>query len=319
MNKLNILFLGGAKRVSMASKFIEAGRRAGFETAIYGYELSRRCALAAVAEEIVEGRRWSDPALLDDLHEVVTSRHISIMIPFVDPAIEVVARYRDKFSDIFAPVGDADTCRRMFDKIFAAQAFEKAGIAVPETLSGANPRFPLIAKPRKGSASQGILIVENRADWEALSIFHPDYLIQEYITDAIEYTVDCYRSVGSGETLAVSPRQRLATAGGEVISTITVDDADITELARLTLEKLDLRGAVTVQMLRDPSSRRAVVMEVNPRLGGGAVAAVCAGADIPALIIAEATDRPLKPTEARSGILVQRYLNEISFDTNENR
>ena len=84
MNKLNILFLGGAKRVSMASKFIEAGRRAGFETVIYGYELSRRCALASVAEEIVEGRRWSDPALLDDLHEVVTSRNISIMIPFVD-------------------------------------------------------------------------------------------------------------------------------------------------------------------------------------------------------------------------------------------
>ena len=72
-------------------------------------------------------------------------------------------------------------------------------------------------------------------------------------------------------------------------------------------------------MLRDPASRRTVVMEVNPRLGGGAVAAVCAGADIPALIIAEATDRPLNPTEARSGILVQRYLNEISFDTNENR
>jgi len=31
-----------------------------------------------------------------------------------------------------------------------------------------------------------------------------------------------------------------------------------------------------------------MIMEINPRLGGGAVAAVHAGADIPAMIISEA-------------------------------
>ena len=33
--KINILFLGGAKRVSIAERFIEAGKTLGFEVSIF--------------------------------------------------------------------------------------------------------------------------------------------------------------------------------------------------------------------------------------------------------------------------------------------
>ena len=69
--------------------------------------------------------------------------------------------------------------------------------------------------------------------------------------------------------------------------TITVDAPDIIVLARKTLILLELTGAVTIQMIRDMDNGALMLMEINPRLGGGAVCAVQAGADIPSMIISE--------------------------------
>ena len=57
MKKIRILFLGGAKRVSMAEKFISAGHRVGIEVEIFSYELSREVPIASIAG-ILTGLRW---------------------------------------------------------------------------------------------------------------------------------------------------------------------------------------------------------------------------------------------------------------------
>lgn len=315
--KVNILFLGGAKRVSMARKFIASGKAIGVEVAVIGYELSRHCALASVGD-IVEGRRWGSAEILEHLHEIVSERGISVMIPFVDGAVEIASRYRRVYGDVFVPAGNEDIVRTMFDKCAAAAAFESAGLPVPATIVASSPCFPMIAKPRHGSASKGIIVINRREEWDNLPIFHADYLFQEYIADREEYTVDCYVDVSDGCPVVVSPRRRLEVSGGEVVSTATVDDPEIKTIATDTLTRLNLRGAVTVQIIRDRSNGRLMVMEVNPRLGGGAVCSVAAGADIPGLIIADALGaaRP-QSVEARSGILVQRYLDETVFNLHD--
>ena len=62
-----------------------------------------------------------------------------------------------------------------------------------------------------------------------------------------------------------------------------------------------------------------MLMEINPRLGGGAVTAIAAGADIPAMIIAEALGNPLPREEkGKPGTLVARYLQETVFNVNTN-
>ena len=80
MEKVGILFLGGAKRVSMAEKFISAGQSLGVEVAIYSYELSREVPVSAVAG-ILTGLKWGDPGIYEDLHAKVTSHSISLMVP----------------------------------------------------------------------------------------------------------------------------------------------------------------------------------------------------------------------------------------------
>lgn len=65
------------------------------------------------------------------------------------------------------------------------------------------------------------------------------------------------------------PRKRLEVVGGEVSRTVTLRDDRIMELSRKVIERLHLRGAVTLQFLRDITTDRMLLMEINPRLGGG--------------------------------------------------
>ena len=53
MRKINIMFLGGAKRVSLAEHFIKSGKRLGREVRIFSYELSSDCPIASIGKVVV--------------------------------------------------------------------------------------------------------------------------------------------------------------------------------------------------------------------------------------------------------------------------
>lgn len=305
---IGVLMLGGAKRVSMARHFHDAAAMLGLELRLYSYELSAMVPIARTAT-IIEGLRWNDSEIVGDLHRVVTEYDIDVMIPFVDGAVEIVARY--PFADCYAPVCSPALATMMFDKVVAAELFARERIAIPRTYTRGAPQFPLIAKPRRGSASQGIKIVRSSADFR--SIDPSEYLIQEYIEPRREYTVDCFVD-RDGNIITVVPRERLEVAGGEVTRTVTVQRDDIIDQSRHILDTLHLTGAVTLQFLQDTRTNRLLLMEINPRLGGGAVCAVAAGADLPMFILSEAVGLPLSPCDNwRPGTLISRYMQEVIF------
>ena len=68
--RISLLFLGGAKRVTMARMFKAAAAQRGLDCAIHAYELDAHSAIAAEGD-VTEGLRWSDPAILADLDRLV--------------------------------------------------------------------------------------------------------------------------------------------------------------------------------------------------------------------------------------------------------
>lgn len=312
MPKLSILMHGGAKRVSIARMFLAEARKMGLELDLYSWELQSVVPIAEVAE-IAVGRRCDDPLLLEDLHKFTLEKGINIMIPFIDPAIGVVAKYRDLYGGIFAPLGSLESVEGMFDKVVAAEIFEKAVLPIPATYSLENHLFPLIAKPRYGSASQGILVINSEEQLAEIADKADNYLLQEYISRREEITVDCYVAA-DGEIIATVPRLRIAVIGGEVSRTITIDSPEIVELSRQTLAALNLRGAVTLQFIRDLDSGRVLLMEINPRLGGGVVCSIHAGANMPGYILQEALGQ--KPESCSNWLIdleISRYQQEVTF------
>ncbi len=310
---VNILFLGGAKRVAMGRLFIEAGRKLGLEVVLFSYELSAEVPVSEVARVIV-GRRWCDPDLMEDLHDVVEENRIDIIIPFVDPAVEVAARFCTSSADIWTPFTDPSRAELMYNKIKADELFSEIGVPAPANAAKVKVKGEIIAKPQFGSASRGIKVLEHD-EYDAMCARGETrgFIFQEYIADREEFTVDCYVA-GKGNVVCTVPRRRLEVAGGEVVSTVTIKDPEIERMCCKVLKGLGLKGPVTIQFLRDRTDGRLMIMEVNPRLGGGAVCAVYAGADIPMFILKDWMSGEVgECNDWNAGVKVCRYFEDVVF------
>ena len=78
-NILNILFLGGAKRVSLAERFISAGNQLGFHVNLFSYEIEKCVPFASVGKIII-GKLWSDNNVY--FFKIITSSHHLIRLNF---------------------------------------------------------------------------------------------------------------------------------------------------------------------------------------------------------------------------------------------
>lgn len=307
--------LGGAKRVSMANHIIRAASRLGLIARMFSFELDRTVPIAQVAEVVIGGK-WSDTDIMEQLDKVCLQHGIDIIIPFVDGAVEVAARYCKHNPSVWSPVSEEDVCKCMFDKLLADGLFRDKKIPLPKIVKGDVPEFfPVIAKPRTGSASKGILIIGSLSQWQQLDIKKDNYIIQEYISPRREYTLDCFID-RNGIIQAISPRLRKEVVGGEVSRTVTVDLPRGIIIAKEAIEAADLRGAVTIQLIEDMKTGEIMLMEVNPRLGGGAVCSIYAGVDLPEMIIQDWLGENIAYQQPKTGIEMTRYMQEVVFDCN---
>ena len=310
---INVLFLGGAKRVAFAEQLIKVGKEYGIKVSVFSHELDN-CEPIASVGRIIVGSKYSSHGIDEELDKIIEDNGINVVLPFIDPAIEVAARCKVRHADVFVPVSDAVVAHDMFDKVLAARLFESHGIPVPETYTPDDIKFPAILKPRCGSASQGIIIADNEADLQRAGHNIDDYLIQRYVAEREEYTVDCYVGMQDGEVKCAVPRLRMATAGGEVTKTETRHLPLLEEMAWRVLKVLRLQGAVTLQFIRDLDSGHFLLMEINPRLGGGVICSIYAGANIAKMILEESIGFNAIPAKIwRESVLMTRYMKEVVF------
>ena len=309
--QLTVLLLGGARRVSLAELLKRSGQRIGYQINIVSYDLSEEVPVSLEAK-VIEGLRFNDPEVVADLERVVREYSIDIILPIVNNSIEVASILKSRLPKVFVPVTDFQEAKPLFDKAEAAKVFKEAKLPIPRTYSVLSAQLPAIAKPRKGGSSRGIQIFRNIDDLMHLQDIH-NYLIQEYIEHCKEYTVDAYVS-REGEILVTVPRERLEVMGGESTRTRTCHNEVLETLSREVITKFSLRGPVNLQFLHDLDNDRYLVMEVNPRIGGGVICSIYAGAPITDYIIDEALGVKLSPCDDwASGTLLARYFKEAVF------
>jgi carbamoyl-phosphate synthase large subunit len=277
---INVLFLGGGKRVSFAEIFLETARRLGREITLYTYELSRNIPISQLAEVII-GLRADDPGLAEHLTAIIKEKKIDVIIPLIDPLIDIVATL--KSSCLYAPIPDREMCQTFLNKKLAESWFIKNGFRVPTKTQN----FPLIARPCLGSASKGIVIIKSEEEYRCFQkrSDQDKYLVQRYI-DGEEYTVDAFTSQ-NGVIKAVGPRLRIEVAGGEVVRSITVRDQNLIELSTNIIAKANLSGCINLQFIKERYDDSYYCMEINTRPGGGCILSIKAGANFPEMILKE--------------------------------
>jgi carbamoyl-phosphate synthase large subunit len=313
MNRLNVLFLGGAKRVSFAEHLKAAGKQRGMDVSIFSYELEKTVPIGKVAEVLI-GLKWSDKNIYADLENVIEKHDIHIVLPFVDKAIEITANLKSR-TKAFIPISSVEICKTMFDKVQSSDWFEEKGIPQPPKYKSKDDiKYPAILKPRNGSASKGIVIAEKSEDIE--NVVWENYLVQEFIPNAVEYTVDCYVSQ-KGEPTSIVPRVRLETAGGEVTKTITRKNDQLIAIADKILRSGKFRGPITIQFITDQNEKHYYVMEINPRFGGGVIASIEAGSMSLHMLLDEYEGKEIVEQKCwKENILMTRYMQEVIYANN---
>ncbi len=310
--QLSVLFLGGAKRVSLAEYLIKEGGKRDLDVRIFSYELSYEVPIACVGKVIL-GKRWKDTELDEHLATTIREHQIGMVLPFVDPAIEVASRLAKAFPWLFIPCSSVELCRTMFDKLHSHEWFLEHGIPVPKRFATV-PEFvyPVILKPRTGSASKGIKVANSVEDLTGIASLE-EYLVQEYICENEEYTVDCYVDQ-KGNILTVVPRIRLEVVGGEVASSRTERNTEMIDQSRKILSADSFRGPITIQFIRNKQTGKCYVMEINPRLGGGVIASIAAGANIPGFLLDEYEGKQALAIEDwKENTWMTRYFKEVIF------
>jgi carbamoyl-phosphate synthase large subunit len=261
--------------------------------------------------------RGDDPRFTDDVLARCEREAIDVLVPTVDSELLPLARRRDEFAAagvtlVLASVATLEVC---LDKWALAERCHgrvrgPATVVVDAAFDPQAIPLPAIVKPRSGSGSRGIRLLENRAELEALER-DGTLLVQEHLPGP-EYSLDVLARA-DGHVAAVVPRERLKVDSGIAVTGRTLKDDALDTFARAVARAIELTTVANVQVKIDAAGEPAL-LEVNARFPGTMPLTVAAGVDMPRLAVMEALgetipDGPLPFEE----IAMVRYFQERFF------
>lgn len=298
---MNLLLLGAGKRLSLAEHFLRAAALEDIALNLFSIELYTQVAIASVAK-VYRGPCFDSPDFTSFLWCVVESQAIDVIVPLMDSATVALSAQAANLPCV-SMVSDPDLCRTMEDKLLADEWFKAHDIPVPTS----KWRYPAIYKPRRGYGSRGIQIAQSEYEdhWHR----KPEWYFYQPLVTGIEYTVDAYVD-GSGRLISALSRQRVEIINGEVTHSRTHRHEGILELTRRVLALPGWRGPITLQFM--DTDKGPVLLEINPRFGGGAPHSIQLGLDAPRWILREAMGRGVEPVgDWPNGSVMVRCLRDV--------
>jgi carbamoylphosphate synthase large subunit len=215
-----------------------------------------------------------DPGYLPVLHEIMSQRRVTWLMPTVSEELVLVARAAPQLrrDGIATYIGEAEAVRICDDKWDTACALKSAGIAVPagavgdaNSLAVRELGFPLVSRPRVGRGGRDVVVHDRpglaalAADpvWQAfmpgteydvLMVAHPDAPHEIVASQVFEKTV-----LKEGRV-------------GNALELVPAEAADVAQLARDAARALHLCGPMDMDIRRDAQGR-ARLLEINARIG----------------------------------------------------
>ena len=211
------------------------------------------------------------------LLEICQKNGIDIVIPLIDPELETLASWQQAFFDagIMLLVSPKETIRIAADKYQTWQFALQNGLAAPRTfievdqalnqIAAESIAWPLMVKPRRGSASIDIEYCYDHLQLEAAWEKTAEPMIQE-IVKGTEYGYDLFGDQNC-QPISVYCKRKLAMRAGETDKAISTSDPVLIEFGKKLLNAMKLLGPADVDVVVDKDGPK--LLEINPRFGGG--------------------------------------------------
>jgi carbamoyl-phosphate synthase large subunit len=329
---MNILLTGGGRRNFLVGFFREA---LGGHGRVIACDANASAPALAEADQKIVVPMMDHPGYFDVLLSICRENQVRLIVPVNDLELSGLARHAPRFhnSGTIPIVASPEIVAVCGDKWSAFHWLRARGISTPETyptLADARTaiarralRFPLLIKPRWGTSSIGIELVENDRElelaheWGKIQIQRtilakmnqadPDraFVIQERI-EGQEYGIDVVNDL-NGKYAATLARRKLSMRAGNTDRAISVAEPRLERLGETLGQHLAHIGSVDCDVMA--TDKGCFVLDVNARLGGGYPFSHMAGANLPAALVSWADGAEPDPAWLRCqpGVMSSRY------------
>jgi carbamoyl-phosphate synthase large subunit len=274
--------------------------------------------------------RLDEPDIVPRLVELCLKHDIDLIVPTIDTEMPMWVAHRDQFDEIGTTIAlsDDDVVTIAGDKQrthdwLVAHGFPTVGQTTPAAAL-ADPgawTFPLMVKPRFGSAGLGVGLVRDAEELALVARRGHELgeIVVQQVAPGAEHTIDLLAD-RDGRCVCAVPRRRIEVRAGEVSKGVTVRSGVLEDLAARLCEALPgAYGALNVQVFVDGDSDEPdglAVIEINARFGGGFPLSLEAGADFPRWMLEELLGLPSTASHDawRSGMVMLRYDAAVFVD-----
>ena len=310
-----VLISSVGRRSQLVECFREAFRELGIPGRVIGTDQDpERAPAAHLVDKCHRVPHCGNPQFIDEVLRIGREEGVHLIVPTIDPELAVYANARERFlrHAITVAISDPQTIEIASDKTETNEWLLENGFSTVRQDTVKNVldnkwkwAFPLIMKPRFGSASIGVTKITSFNPLEDLAGNPTDYIVQEFARGA-EHTINVF--VENGRCVCAVPHRRIESRGGEVSKGLTSRDSNLIRLGTEIAEKLPgARGALNIQCFVD-SVGKIKVIEINARFGGGFPLANRAGAKFPRWMLESLLRmRSTATSEWEDNLLMLRY------------
>lgn len=318
----NILLTCVGRRHYLASYFQEAlagrGRVVGTDMSLSAPAL-QACDVAHQVPGVFE------PSYLDALKEVMVKEKISMTFSLNDLEIGLLSENREQIEKetgatvYVPPVATLKVCADKWQTYVFAK---EIGVLAPATflavetatkaLELGEVQFPLIIKPRWGSASIGLFIVDSIDDlvagFEACSqavaksalvkLGAENTVIIQELIEGSEYGVDLLYDKAE-QFIGFTAKKKLVMRAGETDKAVSVEPERFTSIVEKISQALPHRGNLDCDFLQRDG--QLYLLELNPRFGGGYPFTHLAGANHVQMLLDDYQGKVLQPYRYNEG------------------
>jgi len=289
---LNILFTCAGRRNYLINYFKAA---LGDDGKIFAVDMRLSAPAMVDADVSILVSSFYDENYIEELKVIIKNHNIKAVISLNDLELPILSKHKDELEACGAKiiVSSEKVIDITFDKLKTFNFIKDIGLKTPltyttleaakEALKNKDIDFPLVVKPRWGSASIGIDFPDSidelnlafklqkiklkKSILKTVSLEDIDHaiLIQEKI-DGKEYGMDIVNNF-EGDYFGTFVREKYSMRGGETDKAISIIDDRFEKLGHQISNHLKHLGTLDCDIF--VTKEDIYVLELNPRFGGG--------------------------------------------------
>ncbi len=232
-----VLVSSAGRRVELLRGFRQALDDLGLDGRVVATDQSWYSSARHSADAGYDVPACSDPAFVPRLVELCAEERVDLVVPTIDPELPVLAAASAELAAVGTTVAVSAPAVVAIaaDKVathdwLVAHDFPTVRQATVATVRDdpASWPFPLMVKPRFGSAAHGVAVVNDTAELDVAA--RVGEVVVQTVAAGREHTIDVLVD-RTGACVCAVPRRRIEVRAGEVSKAITVRSPTLEQLA----------------------------------------------------------------------------------------